>query len=130
MKKAKKQPKITIESFGRYTTWDRSSKELPRILEFTNTIQCKEGNEFGMILQISGGKGCEFEYCIKHPPFKDETGGIFPDITGSYFVNSNDHKFFIGDCIWLPVEDKKGVWEVEVTYEGELIAHKKFEMIE
>jgi hypothetical protein len=130
MKKSRKHPKIKIESFGRFSNWNRTSKELPQILEFTNTIKAKQGNEFGIILHISAGKGTKLDYCIKHPPFKDMKGNIEPEFTGTYFINSNDYRFYIGDCIWLPVEDKIGPWEILVEWEGEIIAQQIFEVID
>ena len=126
---ARKQPKITIESFGRYSPWNRNSRELPKILEFTTTIEAVDGNEFGMILHITGGKGIRLNYCIKHPYFRDDSGKVEPDFTGEYFVANNDFKFFIGDCIWLPVEDKTGIWEVLVFYEEKMVASQKFEVV-
>lgn len=129
MKKSKKHPKIKIESYGRYSKWNRGSKELPHIMEFTDTILSEEGNEFGMILHISGGKGAKLDYCIKHPDFTDANGNLEPDFTGTYLVNSNDFKFFIGDCIWLPVEDKVGNWTIQVEFEGKVVAEHIFKVI-
>lgn len=129
MKKSKKRPKIKVESFGRYTPWNRESKDLPKILEFTNTIKSEDGNEFGMILHITGGKGSKLDYRIVHPTFRNANGDIETDFTGNYLVNTNDYKFFIGDCIWLPVEDKVGEWIVQVEFEGKLIAEQKFNII-
>jgi hypothetical protein len=129
MKKSKKHPKIKIESFGRYTKWKRGSRELPKILEFTNTIDCLEGQEFGMILHITGGKGSKLDYRIIHPDFTDDNGNIEPDFTGTYLVNTNDYKFYIGDCIWLPLEDKCGTWIVQVEFERKIVAEEKFDLI-
>ena len=130
MKKSKKHPKIKVESFGRYTRWNLKSKDLPKILEFTNTIRADEGNEFGMILHITGGKGSKLDYRIQHPPFSNARGDIEPDFTGTCLVSSNDYKFFIGDCIWPPVEDKVGRWIVQVIFEGNVVAEQKFEIVE
>ena len=126
---AKRKPKITIESFGRYTKWNRNSKELPHIEEFTDTISAVEGNEFGMILHISGGKGIILNYCIKHPPFKNDIGDIEPDFTGEFHINSNTFKFYIGDCIWEPVEDKTGIWQIFVEWEDIKVADVKFSVV-
>lgn len=123
---AKKKPQIKIESFGRYTNWNRGSKELPHIEEFTEEIIAKEDVEFGMILHIVGGKGIKLNYCIKHPPFKDDSGNPEPDFTGEYYINSNDYRFYIGDCIWAPAEDKCGIWIIIVEHEQRIIAEKKF----
>lgn len=126
---SKRKPKIKIDSFGRYSRWERGSRELPKILEFTNQIEAIEGNEFGMVLYITGGRGACLEYCIKHPPFKDKNGNTEPDFTGAYVIKSNDHKFYIGDSIWLPVEDKVGTWKILVKHEGKVIAEKGFRII-
>lgn len=125
----KKKPKIKLESFGRYSKWEKDSRQLPKILEFTNTIEAVEGNEFGLILKIERGKGIKLHYIIKHPPFRNEKGKPEPDFTGEYFVNSNQHEFYIGDCIWLPVKDKVGIWEIIVYHEGRIIASQVFKII-
>lgn len=125
----RKKPKIRIESYGRYSRWERGNRKLPKILEFTQTIEAIEGNEFGMILKIEGGKGMRLDFCIKHPPFRDESGNLEPDFTGEYFVNSNRYEFYIGDCIWLPVEDKIGAWEIMVSHDGQELARKVFHVV-
>ena len=128
MKKSKKKPKVKIDSYGRYSKWERGSRELPKILEFTETIRALEGNEFGMVLHITGGKGARLHYCIKHPPFIGSNGKVAPDFIGEYLVSSNDYRFFIGDSIWLPVEDKVGKWVISVEFEGNTVAEKTFEI--
>ena len=124
-----KKPEIKIESYGRYSKWERGNKKLPSILEFTNTIKAFEGNEFGMILRIKRGKGLKLIYCIKHPSFLNENGIIAPDFIGEYFVNSNDFQFYIGDSIGLPVENKIGTWEVIVYHEDKTLASKSFKIV-
>lgn len=126
---SKKKPHINLESYGRYSKWDRSSRKLPKILEFTQTIEAIEGNEFGLILKIEGGKGMKLDYVIKHPPFKDKAGNIEPDFTGEYFVNSNQNKFYIGDCIWQPMHDKLGIWEIIVYFKDQKLVAQSFEVI-
>lgn len=124
-----RKPEMKIDSYGRYTKWEHGSKKLPKILDFTNTIEANEGNEFGMILRIKGGKGLKLNYCIKHPPFPNAEGNPEPDFLGEYYVNSNNFKFYIGDCIWHPLEDKVGAWEILVFHEGNTIASKSFQII-
>jgi hypothetical protein len=124
-----KKPEIKIESCRRYSKWKRGSKKLPSILEFTNTIKTYEGNEFGMILRIKKGKGLKLIYFIKHPSFLNDDGIIALDFIGKYFVNSNDFQFYIGDSIWLLVEDKIGTWEVIVYHEDIIIASKSFKIV-
>jgi hypothetical protein len=126
---SKKKPKIRIESYGQYTPWERGSRELPKICEFSHTIEAVEGNEFGMILSITGGKGIRLDFRIKHPPFRNEKGNIEPDFVGEYFVNSNNYEFYIGDCIWLPVEDKVGEWTILVYHKGNEIARQVFHIV-
>jgi hypothetical protein len=79
-------------------------------------------------LKIEGGKGIKLDYIIKHPPFKNEVGVLEPDFTGEYYINSNYHVFYIGDCIWLPAEDKVGTWEIIVYHEGTIIASQIFQI--
>jgi hypothetical protein len=125
----KRKVEIEIDSYGRYSEWDRNSKELPKLIEFTNTILAEEGAEFGMVLHIKKGKGTKLDYSIQHPPIKDDHGEYMPDFTGEHYVNYNDYKFFIGDCIWNPVEEKTGKWTVSVSFEGEKIAEKTFNVV-
>ena len=66
---------------------------------------------------------------MKHPPFTDEQGNIRPDFEGSQFINSNDWQFFLGDTIWLPVENKCGVWEIITYLDGREIARKSFNIV-
>lgn len=124
----KRKAHIKVESYGRYSHWERGSRKLPKILEFTHSIDAIEGNEFGMILKITGGKGMRLDYCIKHPDFKDSKGNTEPDFIGEYYVSSNNYEFFLGDCIWLPLEDKVGSWEVIVSHEGDILESQKFDI--
>lgn len=124
---AKKKIDIKIKSYGIYSQWDRSSKELPKLRKVTTDIPAELDVEFGYILHIKGGKGTMLEFVIKHPPFIDvKTGDTAPDFVGEHYVNSNDWMFFLGDTIWEPVEDKVGIWEVVVFMDGKEVANKKF----
>lgn len=124
---AKKKIDIKIKSYGIYSQWDRSSKELPKLRKVTTDIPAELDVEFGYILHIKGGKGTLLEFIIKHPPFIDlKTGNIAPNFEGEHYVNSNDWTFFLGDTIWEPVEDKIGMWEVIVFMDGKEVANKKF----
>ncbi|WP_053186948.1 DUF3859 domain-containing protein [Sunxiuqinia dokdonensis] len=126
---AKKKVDIILHSYGQYTKWDRESRELPKILEIAHTIQAEIGTEFGYLLKIRKGKGKKLEFRIIHPPFKDEQGNIAPDFTGEYYVNSNDYSFFLGDCVWEPLEDKLGPWRLITYLEGQVIADKTLELV-
>lgn len=127
---AKKKVDIELYSYGQYTKWDRESRELPRILEITQVIQAEIGTEFGYLLKIRKGKGKKLEFRIIHPPFKDEQGDIAPDFTGEYYVNSNDYSFFLGDCVWEPLEDKLGPWRLITYLDGQVIADKTLQVVE
>lgn len=122
----KRKVQYQIISYGEYTKWNRDSKELPRIIAFKTRMKADIDKEFGMILNIKGARGKSLEYRIKHPPFKDKNGHIEPDFTGVYQIPGNDFNFFIGDCIWEPIDDKIGNWTVSVKFEGKLIAEKTF----
>ncbi|MCD8043871.1 MAG: DUF3859 domain-containing protein [Tannerellaceae bacterium] len=119
-------PKFEIKSYGLYTAWNRESKELPKIQKHTLNIPAEIGIEFGFILSVKGGKGEILDFCIDHPPFPDDNGEVMPPFTGTYFVNSNDFLFFLGDTLWEPIEDKEGIWTVSVSYKGKVVAKKSF----
>lgn len=129
MKRSHKKFSVEIESYGLYSKWNKESRGLPKIQEFTSTIHAVADNEFGMILRIRKGKGATIEYLIKHPPLTNAKGETEPGFTGEYLVTSNDYRFYIGDSIGEPVEDKKGTWQIIVYYYNEIIAQKKFTII-
>jgi len=125
---AKRRPTFKIYSYGEYETWDRESKSIPRILEFKTEITARIGTEFGYVLHIKNGKGEKLEFRIDHPPFTDEDGNVRPPFTGEQFIRTNDFEFYLGDCIWEPLEDKLGKWEITTFYKGEVVAHKIFNL--
>lgn len=125
---AKRRPTFEIYSYGEYEKWDRESKDIPRILDFKTEIEAHIGTEFGYVLHIKNGKGEKLEFRIDHPPFKDDDGNIRPPFTGEQFVRTNDFKFYLGDCIWEPLEDKLGKWEITTFYKGEVVARKVFNL--
>lgn len=125
----KLKPEFIIKSYGLYTAWDRESKLLPKIIKHTLEIPAELGVEFGFILSVKRGKGEILEYRIEHPPFTDDTGNVAPPFEGTYFVNSNDFQFFLGDTVWEPIEDKKGIWTLSVSYKEKEIAKKSFLLV-
>jgi hypothetical protein len=130
MKKAKKPlPSVEIISYGEYSAWDRESKNLPQLVQLTNTVEASIGVEFGMVVEIKQGKGRVLEFVIHHPPFTDGSGDIAPPFEGTYQVKSNPFRFFLGDTIWAPVEDKKGDWTMEVAFDGHLLASKTIRLV-
>lgn len=122
------KPEFTIQSYGLYTAWDRSSKQLPKVVKHTLQISAEVGVEFGFILSVKKAKGEVLAYCIDHPPFPDDAGEVMPPFEGTYFVNSNDFRFFLGDTVWEPVDDKKGEWTLTVSYKEEVVARKTFQL--
>ncbi|WP_167604778.1 DUF3859 domain-containing protein [Maribellus sediminis] len=124
----KRRPVFKMYSYGEYSGWDRNSSEIPKILDFSTDIKASIGTEFGYVLHIKNGKGETLEFRIDHPPFTDEEGNIRPPFTGEQFIRTNDYKFYLGDCIWEPLEDKLGKWEITTYYKGEVVAHKIFNL--
>lgn len=125
----KRKPVIKIYSYGEYSKWERNSKEIPKILDFSTDIRAEIGTEFGYVLHIKQGKGEILKFKIDHPPFKDENGNIRPPFTGEQFIRSNDFQFYLGDCIWEPLEDKLGKWEITTYYKNQVVANKVFNII-
>ncbi len=123
---AKRRPIFKLYSYGEYSQWDRNSKEIPKILNFTTEIKAEIGTEFGYVLQIKNGKGESIQFKIAHPPFKDEDGNVRPPFTGEQFIRTNDFEFYLGDCIWEPLEDKLGKWELTTYYQGQVVTSKTF----
>ena len=116
-------------SYGEYSKWNRSSKEIPKILEFTTEIMAEIGTEFGYVLHIKNGKGEKLTFKIDHPPFNDNEGNLRPPFIGEQFIRTNDFKFYLGDCVWEPLEDKLGKWELTTYYNGKEVARKIFKLI-
>lgn len=129
MKKSKKKFEVIIESYGLYTQWNSNDRELPKIVEFTNVIRAYEGNEFGMILRIRKGKGVKLDYNITRPAIQIGSNRAENDLGGKHIIRSNDYKFFVGDCINPPLEDKLGKWIISIYSEGVLLAKKTFNVI-
>lgn len=125
----KKKPQVTLANYGRYTTWNKKSREMPRLLEYTDVIEAIEGSEFGIIIEVDFAKGKILEFTIKHPPIKDEEENLLPHFKGELFVNSIHTKFFVGDGIWLPVDDKIGLWEVIIYLDNTIVISKKFKIV-
>ena len=129
MKRSKKPlPETEIVSYGRYTRWDRESKELPELVDLTTEVKAEIGVEFGMVVEIFQAKGRYLDFVIEHPPFKDEEGNISPPFEGSYQIRNNPYAFFLGDTIWEPIEDKRGPWTMRVFMDGKELASKTIQL--
>ena len=125
----RKNPTFKMYSFGEYSKWDRESKAIPKILNFSTEIKAEIGTEFGYVLHIKQGKGETITFKIEHPPFTDEKGNRLPPFTGEQFIRTNDFEFYLGDCIWEPLEDKLGRWELTTYYNEKVVACKNFLLV-
>lgn len=126
LRMAKRRPEFRMYSYGEYAKWDRESREIPKVLDFVTEIKATIGTEFGYVLLIKNGKGETIEFRIDHPTFKNEKGETALPFTGGQFIRTNDFEFYLGDCIWEPLEDKLGKWELTTFYKGQVVAHKIF----
>lgn len=123
---ARRRVEVKMVSYGIYTMWDRASKSLPKIIKHTQDIPAKLDVEFGYTLLFRGAKGKVITFVMKHPPFCDEDGHVRPDFTGEQIINSNEWHFFLGDTIWLPIEDKCGDWELVTYLDDKEVVRMKF----
>ena len=119
-----KKLKCEMKTFGIYEPFDRDSEDLPRFLKRSMKVPARVGIEFGYILHITGGKGKRLEFEIDHPPFKGKDGQVAPPFVGEVFMNSNDYRFFLGDTVWEPVNDKVGPWKLTTFCDGKVLAEK------
>ncbi len=119
---ARKKIEVKIKNYGIYSQWDKESKNLPKIVEFTKKVPAKLNIEFGYTLNIKKAKGTKLSFRIEHPPFKDSNGNIAPAFVGEEYINSNDYNFFLGDTIWEPIEDKIGPWRLQTFIDNATVA--------
>ena len=125
----KRKPTFKMYSYGEYTKWDRDSKQIPKVLNFSTEINAEIGTEFGYVLHVKQAKGETLTFKIDHPPFTDEEGNLRPPFTGEQFIWTNDFEFYLGDCIWEPVDDKLGKWELTTYYNEKIVAKKVFNLV-
>ena len=124
-----KSPEVHIKTWGIYSRWDRDSKELPQILERTTRVAAVVDVEFGMVVNIVGAKNMPLDFCIDYPGIRDDKGKVRLPFDGTVFVKTNDWDFYLGDTIWLPIEDKLGDWRMTLELDGQVIADKTFELM-
>lgn len=125
----KKKPQVTVHSYGRYDGWDRESRALPKLLKMTSEIEAAPGVEFGYILRIQNARNARITFRIEHPPFKDSAGHVVPPFTGELYVKTNDYRFFLGDSVWLPVEDKRGPWRLITWLDDQPAADRTLQLV-
>lgn len=118
-----------MRSYGIYRGWDAGAKELPRIAKFTLEVPAEIDIEFGFVINVKGGKNKELYYCIDHPGIRDSAGCRRPPFDGTVYVKTNDWNFYLGDTIWLPLEDKIGQWRMTVELDDKVVAEKMFDVV-
>ncbi len=118
-----------MHSHGMYDGWNRESKELPGLLKITTQIEAALDVEFGYILRIRNARNSRIVFRIEHPPFKRDDGALAPPFEGELYVKTNDFRFFLGDTIWAPVEDKRGAWRLLTWLDGEKVADKTLQLL-
>ena len=126
---AKSKPQITLQSFGIYSHWDKASKSLPQITQFTTQVTADLDVEFGLIVNIKKAKGEKLHYCIYHPGIIDAYGEVMLPFEGTVYVKDNDWSFYLGDTVWDPIEDKIGDWRMTLSLAGKVIADKTFNLV-
>ena len=126
---AKKKPQVDEYSYGLYDGWDRESKELPNLVQMTSEVTAALDVEFGYILRIRNARNAKIRFRIEHPPFKDSSGNSAPPFAGELFVKTNDYRFFLGDTIWAPVEDKRGAWRLMTWLDDDLVADRTLQLV-
>lgn len=125
---AKQKPEVTVRTYGIYSKWDSASKELPSFLELTTRIAAEVDVEFGLVINVKGGKNMPISYCIDHPGILDDDGKRRPPFEGVVYAKTNDWDFYLGDTIWEPVEDKYGLWRMTLEIEGQIVADQSFDL--
>jgi len=113
-----------MHSHGQYDGWDRDSKSLPNLVRIGTEIEAALDVEFGYILRIRNARNAKITFRIDHPPFKGDDGEIAPPFDGELYVKTNDFRFFLGDTVWAPVEDKRGEWRLTTWVDGAKVADK------
>lgn len=126
---ARKKPTVEMHSYGQYERWDRESRELPSLVRITEEVDAQLDVEFGYILRIRNARNAKITFRIDHPPFKDSSGKTAPSFTGELYVKTNDYRFFLGDTVWEPVEDKRGEWRLQTWLDGEPVADKTIVLV-
>lgn len=118
-----------MHSHGRYAGWDREGRDLPDLVKITTEIEAELGVEFGYVLRIRHARNSKITFRIEHPPFVDGDGNPTPPFEGELYVKTNDYRFFLGDTVWAPVEDKRGDWRLITWLDGLMVADKTIALI-
>lgn len=119
---------VSIIQSGIFSQWDADSDELPKFLQATVHVPAIIDIEFGFVARIRKAKNQRLHYCIYHPDITDIDGNIRPPFDGEVFIKENDWKFYLGDCIWAPIDNKVGNWRMTLTLNGKIIADRSFKV--
>ncbi|SET83819.1 DUF3859 domain-containing protein [Thalassotalea agarivorans] len=126
---AKQKPVFTLKTCGIHSSWDETSKNLPKIKAFTHEVPAKIDIEFGYILNVQKGKGIKLDYCIYHPDIPDDNGRVMAPFDGEVYVRNSDWDFYLGDTIWAPIENKIGPWRIVIKWQDRIVADELFNVI-
>jgi hypothetical protein len=125
----RRNPDVSMHSYGLYDGWNRESKNLPTLLKITTEIETALDVEFGYILRVRNARNSKITFRIEHPPFKNDSGETSPPFEGELYVKTNDFRFFLGDTVWAPVLDKKGAWRLITWLDGCKVADKTLVLV-
>ncbi|GGA73613.1 hypothetical protein GCM10011369_14230 [Neiella marina] len=125
---AKQKFSAQIISAGIYDGFDANSKALPKIKSFTRHVVAELDLEFGLIVNIKRAKGQQIHWCIEHPNLVDDEGLVMAPFEGDEYVADNDWNFYLGDCIWAPVDNKGGDWRMTIELADQLIVDETFDV--
>lgn len=130
MKKKNNRPiEVEIINYGEYSQWEDDNQQLPKFIKLAHEVKAAIGVEFGMIVEIRKARNRYLDFRIDHPPFLDEAGEQMPAFSDTFRVKHNPFKFFLGDTIWEPVEDKRGSWVLSILDGEEVLATKTIQLI-
>ncbi len=119
---------VSIIYSGIFSQWDNQSDDLRRFLEATVHVPAIIDTEFGFIVRIKKAKNQVLTYCIYHPDIPDDNGNVRPPFDGTVFIKENDWRFYLGDCIWAPADNKVGNWRMTLELNGKIVADKTFKV--
>lgn len=125
---ARRKPEVVELSHGLYDRFDAAADALPRVEEFTLRVPAVAGQEFGYILRIRHARGMTLQFEIDHPRVPDAAGVVMAPFRGELFIDSSDHRFFLGDALWEPLADMVGPWTLTTTLGGKQVARRTFEV--
>lgn len=125
---AKQKPTVSVRTYGIYSKWDSDAKQLPSFVRSTTRIPAEIDVEFGLVINVKGGKNLPINFCIDHPGILDDHGNKRPSFEDVVYVKTNDWDFYLGDTIWHPIEDKLGRWRITLELQGVIVAEQDFEL--